>query len=174
MANRIEGYAAAVFEAARAEGAVDIVGEELYRFSHALDTHAELRKALLDESVPAERRQGIIEDLFEGKVSRLTTAIVSFLVATGRARELSEIAVGLVNRIAAEHEKEVAEVRSAVPLSDDQRDRLAEALSNNLGKPVEVRVIVDPSVMGGLIARVGDVVIDGTIRHRLELLKEAM
>ncbi|MEA2842424.1 MAG: F-type H+-transporting ATPase subunit delta [Actinomycetota bacterium] len=174
MPARIEGYAAAVFEAARAEDAVDVVGDELYRFSYALENNAQLRKALFDESIPVERRQGIIEELLEGKVSRLTSAIVSFLVATGRARELSEIANHLVKRIAAEHEREVAEVRSAIPLTEDQRTRLAEALTNSLGKPVEVRVIVDPSVMGGILARVGDVVIDGTIRHRLELLKEAM
>jgi F-type H+-transporting ATPase subunit delta len=174
MSARIDGYAAAVFEAARAEAAVDIVGDELYRFSHAFETNAELRRALLDESIPPERRQGLIEELLEGKASRLTAAIVSFLVATGRIRELPEIAVAVVERIAAERQREVAEVRSAIPLTDDQRDRLAKALSAKLGRPVEVRVVVDPSVMGGILARVGDVVIDGTIRHRLELLKEAM
>jgi F-type H+-transporting ATPase subunit delta len=65
-------------------------------------------------------------------------------------------------------------VRSAVPLDDDQRQRLARALSKNLGKIVEVKVFVDPSVLGGLSARVGDVVIDGTVRHRLDQLKEAI
>ena len=60
------------------------------------------------------------------------------------------------------------------PSTTTSAKRLAEALGTMLGKPVELRVIVDPSVMGGLVARVGDVVIDGTVRHRLELLKEAM
>ena len=174
MSDRIDGYAAAMFEVARGEGAVDVVGEELYRVSYLLETHSELRQALVDQSVPVERRVGLVEDLLGQKVSALTAVLVSFLVSTGRAKDFSEIATRLVKRIAAERQREVAEVRSAIPLTDDQRERLAEALSASLGKPVEVRVIVDPSVLGGILARVGDVVIDGTIRHRLELLKEAI
>jgi F-type H+-transporting ATPase subunit delta len=65
----------------------------------------------------------------------------------------------------------VAEVRSAVPLDADQRARLAEALQRATGKAVELKVVVDPTVMGGLVAQVGDTVIDGTVRHRLDQLK---
>jgi len=65
-------------------------------------------------------------------------------------------------------------VRSALPLDAAQQRRLADALGRATGKTVEVKVIVDPSVLGGIVARVGDVVIDGTIRHRLEQLKEQL
>ena len=65
----------------------------------------------------------------------------------------------------------MAEVRSAVPLTDDQKHRLAAALANATGKQVVVKVIVDPSVLGGLVATVGDQVIDGTVRSRLDQLK---
>ena len=74
-------------------------------------------------------------------------------------------------RAAAEKDKAVAEVRSAVPLTDDQKTRLAAALANATGKQVEVKVVVDPSVLGGLVATVGDTVIDGTVRSRLDQLK---
>ena len=66
---------------------------------------------------------------------------------------------------AAEANKEVAEVRSAVPLTDDQRKRLADALNKATGKEVEVKVVVDPSVLGGVVAQVGDTVIDGIGPH---------
>jgi F-type H+-transporting ATPase subunit delta len=66
----------------------------------------------------------------------------------------------------------VAEIRTAVPLDDSQRDRLAEALSAATGKRVELKVIVDPAVLGGILTRIGDTVIDGTVRHRLDQLKE--
>ena len=59
-----------------------------------------------------------------------------------------------------------------MPLDDDQQRRLAEALGRATGKQVEVKVIVDPRVLGGIVSRVGDVVIDGSVRHRLEQLKE--
>ena len=67
---------------------------------------------------------------------------------------------------------EVAEVRSAVPLDDQQQRRLAAALSKATGKQVEVKVVVDPNVLGGIVARIGDTVIDGSIRRRLAQLKE--
>ena len=65
----------------------------------------------------------------------------------------------------------MAEVRSAVALTDDQRERLAAALANATGKQVELKVVVDPSVLGGLVATVGDTVIDGSVRTRLDQLK---
>jgi F-type H+-transporting ATPase subunit delta len=96
------------------------------------------------------------------------------LVGLGRIRDLPDIVTALLSLVAAERSRQVAEVRSAVPLNEDQLTRLTAALGTMLGQPVDLRVIVDPSVMGGLVARVGDTVIDGTVRHRLELLKEAM
>jgi F-type H+-transporting ATPase subunit delta len=65
-------------------------------------------------------------------------------------------------------------VRAAVPLDDRVRERLAKALSDATGKQVEVKVIVDPNVLGGVVARIGDTVIDGSVRHRLDQLKERM
>jgi F-type H+-transporting ATPase subunit delta len=174
VSDRAEGYAAAILEVARAEGLLDRVEQELFGLSHTLETNDELRRTLSDASIPPERRQAIVEDLLGAKFLPLTASLVSFVVSTGRARELPDIIEKLVERSAAERKHAVAEVRSAIPLSDDQKERLAKALSENLGQEVEVRVIVDPDVMGGLVARVGDIVIDGTVRHRLDQLKEAI
>jgi len=65
-------------------------------------------------------------------------------------------------------------VRSAVSLDEKQRDGLAAALSKATGKNVEVKVVVDPSVIGGVVAKVGDTVIDGSVKRRLDQLKEQM
>jgi F-type H+-transporting ATPase subunit delta len=86
---------------------------------------------------------------------------------------LPEIINSLVEKIAQSSNKVVAEARTAVNLTDDQRQRLAAALSKATGKDVEVKVIVDPRVMGGIVAQIGDSVIDGTVRHRLEQLRKA-
>src|SRR5437899_7322676 len=170
MANRVEGYAAAIFEVARAEGSLDAVEDELFQFAQALKSSDELRQTLTDQSLPPEKRQAIVEEVLEGRASPVTTNLVSFVVANGRAKQLPEIIDRLVERAASEREHVVAEVRSAVPLDDKQRGRLTEALEKATGKQVEVKVVVDPSVLGGLVARVGDTVIDGTIRHRLDQL----
>ena len=172
---QIDGYAAALFEVARAEGALEVVEEELFKLSDVLAQSDELRSTLTDQNIPSEKRQEIIQSLLAmGKATPITTSLVSFVVGAGHARDLPGIISSLVERAASSRQHSVAEVRSAVPLDEDQRKRLAQALSKNLGKDVEVKVHVDPSVLGGISARVGDVVIDGTVRHRLDQLKETI
>jgi F-type H+-transporting ATPase subunit delta len=171
--DRTLAYAEALFGVARAEGTLGEVEDELFRFSQTLQGSDELREALTDPSIPASRRQQIVEDLLGGRASSTTIALVSMVVGTGRARQLPEIIKQLVDMSAAEANKEVAEVRSAIPLTDEQRKRLAEALGNATGKQVEVKVVVDPSVLGGIVAQVGDTVIDGSVRSRLDQLKNA-
>jgi len=172
--DRTLAYAEALFSVARAEGTLGEVEDELFRFSQTLQGSDELREALTDPSIPAARRQQIIEDLLGGRASSTTVALVSLVVGTGRAKDLPAIIRQLVDMSAAEANKEVAEVRSAVPLTDDQRKRLAEALSEATGKQVEVKVVIDPAVLGGAVATVGDTVIDGSVRTRLDRLKNAL
>ena len=111
-------------------------------------------------SLPAERRQAIVENLLGGKASPITVNLVSFVVGAGRARDLPAIIDRVVERAAAERKHVVAEVRSAVPLDAKRQEKLAKALSKNLGLDVEVKVIVDPSVIGGAA------VFDRRHRHR--------
>jgi F-type H+-transporting ATPase subunit delta len=165
-------YAEALLRVAAAEGQLGEVEDELFRFAQALENHDELRNALTDPHIPASRRQQIVEDLLGGKATDVTTSLVSMVVGTGRGKDLPAIIHSLVEMSARQARKEVAEVRSAIELTDDQRDRLAAALANALGKDVEVKVIVDPSVLGGVVAQVGDTVIDGSVRHRLSKLRE--
>ncbi len=171
--DRTLAYAEALFGVARAEGTLGEVEDELFRFSQTLQGNDELREALTDAGIPAARRQQIVEDLLGGAASATTVALVSMVVGTGRARSLPTIIGKLVEMSAAEANKAVAEVRSAVPLTDDQRERLAKALGQATGKQVEVKVVVDPSVLGGIVAQVGDTVIDGSVRSRLDQLKHA-
>ena len=103
----------------------------------------------------------------------MSSCPLSMVVGTGRARDLPAIIASLVDKSARASNKAVAEARSAVNLSDDQRQRLAAALGKATGKEVEVKVIVDPRVMGGIVTQIGDIVIDGTVRHRLEQLRKA-
>ncbi len=172
--DRIEGYATALFEIARAEGYLAEVEDELFRFARTLEGNDELRSVLTDEAVPAARRQGVVEDLLGGRASPVTTNLVSLVVGAGRARDLPDIVDRLVERAAAERSAAVAEVRSAVDLDAATQARLAEALGQATGKRVEVKVVVDPSLIGGIVAQIGDTIIDGSIRTRLEQLKERL
>lgn len=170
--DRTTAYARAMFDVARAEGDIARIGDELFRFARALEGSDELRSALTDAHLPASRRQQIVEDLLGGRADASTVALVGMAVGTGRARELPAIIDSLVAMAAAESNRAVAEVRSAIELSDDQRTRLAAAVEKATGKQVEVKVVIDPSILGGVVTTVGDTVIDGSVRSRLERLKQ--
>ena len=168
---RIEGYAKALFEIARAEGTLDEVEDELFRFARSYESSDALRNALTDDMIPAAKRQAIVEDLLGGKATPTTTQLVSMVVGSGRGSDLPAIIDVLVARASNSKNLEVAEARTAVPLTADQQDRLRAALANATGKQVNLNVVVDPSVLGGIIATVGDTVIDGSVRTRLDQLK---
>lgn len=172
--SRIEGYARGLFEIARAEATIDEVEDELFRFARLYESNEELRNALSDEQIPASKRQAIVEDLLGGKVTPTTTQLISMVVGSGRARDLPAIVDKLVARASTAKNLAVAEVRTAVPLTPDQQTRLAAALANATGKEVNLKVVVDPSVLGGVVATVGDTVIDGTVRTRIEQLKSRL
>jgi F-type H+-transporting ATPase subunit delta len=170
----IRGYATAIFQIAEAEGALERVADELFRFAKAVEQNNELRNALTDIAIPAERKQAVVADLLGDRALPQTQHVLDFVVSQGRARELSDIVTSLVELAAEATQRVLAEVHSAVPLDDDLKDKLAGALSKATGKRVDVKVVVDPTVVGGIYAKVGDQVIDATIRRRLQELKEQL
>jgi F-type H+-transporting ATPase subunit delta len=174
MADKVTAYARALLEVAQAEGQVDRLENELFKVARTFEGNDALRSTLTDQTVPVERRAGVVEELLGKRAHPLTTAMVSFIVASGRAHDLPAIADAFVGDAAELRSEAVAEVRTAYPLDQDQIDRLATALGKATNKKVTVKVIIDPSVLGGIFARVGDTVIDGSVRSRLDQLRESL
>jgi F-type H+-transporting ATPase subunit delta len=172
--DRINGYAQGIFEMARAEGNLERVEDELLSVARAVETAPELRSNLTDPQLPLEKKQGIIDELLDGRASSLTVGVIQLLLGQGRASELPAIATAVAAAAAASRDKELAEVRSAVPLDDETVDRIAAALGRATGRTVEVKVVVDPDLIGGIVARVGDTVIDGSIAKRMDSLRQAV
>ena len=170
----IRGYAQALFSVAEAEDALETVEDQLFRFARALEGESRLRESLTDPALPVERKKAVIQDILGERASPHTVSIVGFLVEQGKARDLTAIVDELVALAAERRKAAVAEVRTAVPLSEKHREDLAKALEHATGKKIELKVVVDDSVVGGVVARVGDQVIDGSIRKRLELARERM
>jgi F-type H+-transporting ATPase subunit delta len=170
----VGGYAQALFAVAEAEGDLGRVEDELFGFAKAVEREGRLREALTDPALPVEPKKLLVQELVGDRASSHTVNILGFLIEQGRTRELGRIAEGLAQLAAERRKHVVAEVRSAVPLTQERRQRLAEALSMATGKEVEVKVVIDPSVIGGLVARVGDEVFDGTVRTRLREAREKL
>lgn len=169
--SKVDAYAQAILDVARAEDLVAPVEDDLFRFARALEGSEPLRVALTDPQLPLERRVAVVDELTAGRALPLSAALLGMLIGAGRVNDLGEIVDRFVELAAASREREVAEVRSAVELDEGQIARLADALGRATGKAVEVKVIIDPSVLGGLVARIGDTVIDGSVRHRLDQMK---
>ena len=171
---RIDGYATAVL--APLTGADDLgeVEDDLFRFARVVEGSEELTAVLTDREVPAERRSALVADLLGSRGHAAFNRLAAYAARYGRPRDYLATLEWLVDRVAAEANRRVAEVRSAVELDGDQRRRLGEALSRITGRQVELRVSVEGSLLGGFVASVGDTVIDGSARHRLELLKERL
>ena len=172
--DRIDGYAAAILEIARGEDQLERVGDELYQIARSIEGSSELRELLTDRRVPADRKLAVLGDLLEGKASPLALGFVNFVVGVGRAGDLPAIADRLASRAAGERDAVIAEVRSAVELDEQTVARLAATLSKVTGKQVEVKTVVDPTVLGGIVTRVGDTVIDGSLRRRLSSLRDKL
>ena len=170
----ITRYANGLFELARAEDVLDRVEDELFTVVQAVESNPQLRSALTDPELPMDKKQTVIEELIGARASRLTVGIVQLIVSQGRAEDLPDIVRAMLEQAASSRDRALAEVRSAVPLDDQTLSRLESALAKATGKQVEVKVVVDPSVIGGIVARVGDTVIDGTVARRLQSARQAV
>jgi F-type H+-transporting ATPase subunit delta len=170
----IRGYAQALFAVAEAEGDLATVEDELFAFAGAVEANPKLREALTDPALPAERKRAVVRDILGDAASPQTINVLGFLIEQGRARELGAIIEDLARMAAERRQHVVAEVRSAVPLDETQRASLAAALSRATGRAIEVKALVDPAVLGGVVARVGDEVFDGTVRARLMEARELL
>jgi F-type H+-transporting ATPase subunit delta len=168
----VKGYAEALFSVVQAEGELDRVEDELFRFGKLLEQNHELKQALSDQGIDKAQREKVLDELLTDKVSAHTLSLLNFIVTQGRARQLPQILEQLSQLAADARQSVIAEVRSAVPLDEKQQTELAKSLSSATNKKVTVKVIVDPTILGGVVAKVGDTVIDGSIKHRLEQLKE--
>ena len=168
----VRGYAEALFRVAAAEGELEAVERQLFAFARLLETEPRVREALTDPALPVENKRALVADTLGERANPHAVSMLGFLVEQGRARELGRIVDRLAEVAAETREAAVAEVRSAVPLDQARTRKLADALSMATGRKIEVRVVVDPRVVGGLVAKVGDEIFDGSIRTRLDEARE--
>lgn len=174
MSTAIDAYVDAITGIASAEGVLAQVEAEFSGVVRAIDSNEDLRSKLGDELLPVAVRQQIVERLLEGRGHRLTAQLVTLVIGSGHARDLRTVADRVSSKVAAGSNSRLATVRSAVALNEDQQRRLADALGKAVGSTVVVKVEVDPSIVGGIVATIGDTVIDGSVRNRLDQLKSRL
>ncbi len=169
--NRVSGYAAAVFETVSVSE-LEEIEDQLFRFARTVENSRPLRHALGDRDLPVTLRQEVIADLFGDKVLPATKRLAAFAVRGGRARDIVATLDALVVDAARARGWRVAKVQAADQVDDTQRQGLSDALARLAGNPVELQVTIEPDLLGGVIVQVGDLLVDGSARHRLDELKE--
>ncbi len=174
MRERIRGYADRLFQEVDRLERIDEIENEVVGVAGVVESSRELRQALGDRSRPVDQRVALVDGLLRDKVQTVTARLVSYVLRAGHVRDLVGALEWVAGLAAEERGRRIAEVRSAVELDEAEYRRLADALSRSAGRPVELRVRVDPSLMGGMSVSIGDTVIDGSVRHRLDKLREAL
>ena len=168
-------YARALFALAREEGSVDAVRGEIDGLADLLSNNDELRHAILRPLHPSKERRAALDGVCQRLgVSDTVRNFCAFLVDQRRVIEFEAIRNAFVELADAAAGVERAEVVSASPLSDAQKDRLRRALSERTGRQIELSERVDPALLGGAVARVGGLVFDGSLRTQLEQLRGSL
>lgn len=166
MSDRNDAYAEAIVTIGRGEQALGVVEDELLTIARAIDANEQLRSRLTDSSLPVAQRLSFVEAEALNAAHPATRAALAMLIAAGRAGDVTAVARRVAEQAAAERNRELAEVTVAVPLDEARVEQLKAALERATGKQLEVKVHVDPSVVGGVRARIGDTVIDGSLARR--------
>lgn len=148
-------------------GTLDTVEDELFRFERLVAGDAEVRAALGNRTAPLSIRRQLVAHLLATRVDAATNFLAQRAVAA-RSRNFEATVAGYLAVAAALRDRAIAHVVVAQPLSDDQSQRLAAALSRQLGRAISLQVEVHPGVIGGAQVRVGNEIIDATIAGRLE------
>lgn len=164
-------YAAAIVALADGLGDLDVVDKELTTIARAVNDNRELQDRLSDIHTPASVRLKFVESQALSAAHPSTRAALAMVIAGEAAGSLAEISDRVSDLAAQRRDAQVAEVTVAQPISDDMTERLRTALERKLGHKLTIKVSVDPSVVGGVRARVGDTVIDGSLAGRLSDVK---
>ena len=169
-------YAAALFDVARKAGHTDRAGEELQALVGTVEGHADLRRALETPAVPAQVKKEIISSVLKaaGGYSDEVSRLVLILADRDRLSLLAQVQAVYAERLLEEKKIVPAEVVTASPLSDENRAALTRALGAATGREVRLTERVDPAIVGGVIARVGSLVFDGSVTRQLERLRQKL
>ena len=176
LADALETLAVlACFEVALVQDSLDEVEDELFRFARIVDREPALRDALGDAWASEERKRALLSTLLGDKVNQVSLRVISAAAAVSVHRRTVGEALDQFSKLAAElRERLNARVTLAVEPSAEQLERLAEELARVFGRKIGLRVEIDPTILGGLVIRVGEQVLDASVVRRLDIARRGL
>jgi F-type H+-transporting ATPase subunit delta len=153
---------------AQTAGSLDAVEDELFRFERILAAEPTLRAALTDPNLPVDGKRDLLHRLLDGKVDVVTYKLVERAVVEPRGRTIDRALRELSALAAQRRDRLVAHVTSATPLTEDEQRDLTTVLSRTFDHDLQLQIVVDPALIGGLTVRVGDELIDASVARQLD------
>lgn len=167
-------YARALFEEARAQGQAEAIDGDIAMLQESFSVSRELVRVFESPVIPREKKKQIIKALFSGRLQPLTVRFLALLVEKERENLLPAI-VAAYRALQDEVQGIVeAHARTAFPLDEQGAEPLVKKLERMTGKKIRLRLQQDPSLIGGVVVRVGDTVYDGSVRQQLITLRERL
>lgn len=169
-------YARALFDVALKESDIERINTDLERFAGLITRHEALSHTLTNPAVPAAKKRGVVQALIErgGGLAPVLTRFLTLLAERDRLALLPEVAAAYRERLLDHHKIVRGEVITAMPLPADRLKALEQGLGQATGRTVVLDARVDPSIIGGVITRLGSTVFDGSITTQLEKMKQAL
>lgn len=165
-------YAQALFEVALELDHLDQIREELEFVAETFKTHPEFYEVFRTPKINKEERKDIIEKIFSDKISKEVLNLLKILIDKRRGTAVSGILSEFVDMVDDHKGVVKAVVESAVALTEAEQTALTEKLAKVTGREVHLKSVVKPEVIGGLIVKIGDKVIDGSVKSRLDIMKD--
>ncbi|MBI2843020.1 MAG: ATP synthase F1 subunit delta [Armatimonadetes bacterium] len=168
----VRRYATALFNAAQAADVVDLVESDLGLIAYTLETVSRLQEAMVSPLIPAKTKREIVTSIFHGKIHEITLFYLYLLIDKDREEVIRQTEEEYIQLANGARGIVVADVTAAVEMTDDEVLRLKARLSEYTGKRVEIKLQVNPSIIGGIIVRIGDTVMDGSVTGHLRRMRE--
>jgi F-type H+-transporting ATPase subunit delta len=169
-------YARAILDVAIKEKSnLEQIEQELADFTALVDAQPTLKKVLLNPAVPVQRKRAAVAELMKlAKASPMVSKLLVLLAERDRLILLPDLADSYRNRLADYRQIVRAEVTTAAPLAPDRVQQIQKSLADVTGQSVTLQTRVDPSIVGGLVAKVGSVVYDASVTRQLEKLRDRL
>ena len=167
-------YASALFELAREGGNEEVIGEGVRYVAAVISAEPSILDFLTAPNIPKRERIGVIENALKGHIPEYVLSFTQLLCENGYIREIGKCAAEYEELLNAARGLSTARVVSAVELTEDEKRQLNERLSAKSGRKIRLECSVDASLLGGLVVTLDGKVIDGSLKHRLNEVREVI
>jgi len=165
-------YAKSLLDLSIEQKKADTVKGDMLLVEQTIHENRDLTLLLKSPIVKADQKQAVLKAIFADKVDELTSSFIRIIVSKGRENILAPISSAFLAQYKIQHNIASAEVISAVPMSDSLRKKVLTLIKDSEQREVEMKEIVDPEIIGGLIVRVGDKQVDASIARKISDLKQ--